>query len=224
LMVLSMVVDSLGAGSTYLQIQLLDRAASGARITWEEVTANSDRQDWVDLLQLGVVISTAVAFMMWSYRVHGNLRALGARNLRYSPGWAVGIWFIPIFNLFVPFLIMREIWAGSDPAGLRTDPLQRSYGGTWALVGCWWGFHLLKWLADQAGIQLWLRARTVPQQIVSGWADVLGDLATLPAAVFAILVVGHVDRNQQQRHRLRQAAAPPVSSTSGLPPRLDWLK
>lgn len=39
----------------------------------------------------------------WIYVAHKNLPALGAENLRFRPGLAVGSFFIPIYNLWGPF-------------------------------------------------------------------------------------------------------------------------
>src|SRR5688572_6359973 len=59
------------------------------------------------------VIAT-VFWCMWVYRTYRNLPALGAEGLNYSPGWAVGYYFIPVLNLFRPFQVMRETWRASD--------------------------------------------------------------------------------------------------------------
>ncbi|MFC1995866.1 DUF4328 domain-containing protein [Chloroflexota bacterium] len=44
-------------------------------------------------------VITAVLFYMWIHRAHRNLPSLGVSGLKYSPGWAVGGFFIPILNL-----------------------------------------------------------------------------------------------------------------------------
>ena len=70
------------------------------------------------LSMIAVFIATVVAFSMWIHRAYANLPALGnpKEGLEYSPRWAVGGFFIPIVNLFVPYRAVKEIWVKSDPA------------------------------------------------------------------------------------------------------------
>src|SRR4029077_16520575 len=95
----------------------------------------------VDLTGLGrfiVSIVAVVAFCMWFYRAYKNLKGWRIPGLKYSPGWAVGYFFIPILNLFRPYQIAQEIWKASDPqvpleAGFRWHDNKGS-----SLVGTWW--------------------------------------------------------------------------------------
>lgn len=67
------------------------------------------------------LLAAFVLFIIWSFRVAKNGRALGY-PASLSPGWAIGGWFIPIANLFLPYLSIR----GGAPAD------------TQALVLRWW--------------------------------------------------------------------------------------
>ncbi len=70
------------------------------------------------LLLYFIMACTTVPILMWVYRAHANLRESGMEELRHSPGWAVGSYFIPIANLFVPFSAMRALHNrsnGEDP-------------------------------------------------------------------------------------------------------------
>lgn len=60
------------------------------------------------LLQITVFIATAIFFLIWLYRVYGNLRSLGASTVEYTPGWAVGWFFVPLANLVIPYKIVHE--------------------------------------------------------------------------------------------------------------------
>lgn len=96
------------------------------------------------LVSLAVRLATGLAFLVWFYNAHDNLRLLGARGLEYSPGWAVGYFFIPILSLFRPYQVAQEIYRASNP----DVPLDRpsgwrlSSGST--LVGLWWAFSLVE--------------------------------------------------------------------------------
>lgn len=92
----------------------------------------------VYLLFAVVMIATIVLVAMWIYRAHANLRAAGIEDLQFTPGWAVGWYFIPFANLFKPFQAMRELWnaslAQTDSFGQEADSRLKTWWGTW-IVG-----------------------------------------------------------------------------------------
>lgn len=81
----------------------------------------------LSLIQFLCYIITIVVFLIWLYRATANLTPLKAEVNEYSPGWAVGWWFIPFANLIKPFQVVREVWCESDP---ETIP-----GETFSLAG-----------------------------------------------------------------------------------------
>ena len=97
---------------------------AAAGVHWHAISAiqewahNSQFRSAVDIKRLTsllastgflVWLGTATAVLMWVHRAYRNLPALGARDMAYSPGWAVGWWFIPFLNLVRPYQVVREI-------------------------------------------------------------------------------------------------------------------
>jgi len=39
---------------------------------------------------------------------------VGTRESRFTPGWAVGYWFVPFVNLVRPYQIVADLWLRSD--------------------------------------------------------------------------------------------------------------
>jgi hypothetical protein len=66
------------------------------------------------ILTLALTIATGIVLAVWSHRAASNARARGAGT---SPGWASGGWFIPIGNLFVPFVQFRKALRIGGDAG-----------------------------------------------------------------------------------------------------------
>jgi hypothetical protein len=66
-----------------------------------------------------------ICFLVWTHRCYRNLQAFGVADLRYTPAWAVGYFFVPIMNLYRPYQVFKEVWQASDPTvideGLGTD-------------------------------------------------------------------------------------------------------
>lgn len=63
----------------------------------------------VAILEILLRVATITFFLIWEYRAFNNLSVLRARNLEFSPGWAVGWWFVPFANLVKPFQVVREL-------------------------------------------------------------------------------------------------------------------
>jgi hypothetical protein len=80
----------------------------------------------------------------WIKLANENVRALGAKNLEFSPGWAVGWFFVPIANLFKPYKVMNEIWSAThSPGNWKKNENHRA-------VQKWWGL----WIGSSGLIQL----------------------------------------------------------------------
>jgi hypothetical protein len=105
---------------------------------------NSDRLvSLAALIHLGVFVLAAVAFLMWLYRAVANNHALGAYELRFTPGWAVGWWFVPFANLVRPLQIVAEAWRAADPSASRSTAETRSHLRAPAIVIAWWLLYLI---------------------------------------------------------------------------------
>lgn len=86
---------------------------------------------------IAAYLLSALFVGMWIYRAHANLFAAGLDGLVYSPGWAVGWFFIPIANLFKPFQAMRELWTAShaEPDGFAAPAPHE--------LAVWWGTFIV---------------------------------------------------------------------------------
>lgn len=164
------------------------------------------------ILEFVIYITTVVFFLMWMHRAYKNLRALNPANrLDYSPGWAVGSFFIPFANLIFPYRVVKEIWQKSWPR----DEALFSAPSPPATFPLWWTFWLL---ASFAGNITW-RVNFDPNIAESTKAMVsIGDGAlSILAAVFAYLVVDAIDKRQEETSR-RENLEPP----SGPPPPVTF--
>jgi hypothetical protein len=164
-------------------------------------------QGLVMLLQFPLRIAVIVVFLVWLHRAYTNLTALKANYTEYSPGWAVGYWFIPILNIFRPLQVVQEVWRESDP---EFDPelnFLSANMGTKPLLLAWW----LCFLASNIAIRILDAA--VESEAFPVVAVVAGIL-TAVAAYLAILVVREITARQDLRARkislLTQNDQPPA--------------
>ncbi len=86
-------------------------------------------------------IASVVLVAMWIHCAHRNLHELGIDGLEFTPGWAVGWYFIPFANLIKPFQAMRELRNASLGEG---DNFNADAPGELKLWwGCWLGGNII---------------------------------------------------------------------------------
>lgn len=205
LLAATVVIDVIAVGSGLAEVGLLDRAIDGAFITEAEATANDVRQGLIGLVQIVLFVGTVVAFLMWLHRARRNLPALHARDLRFSPGWAVGYFFIPILNLFRPYQAVKETWKASDPTTLHPTAWKDSRGSS--VLRWWWAFWLIMNWLGMIAFRISLAAGD-DLSVLRGASvmTVLADFFEIVAAVFAIFVVREIDRRQEEKYHMLSAA------------------
>jgi hypothetical protein len=151
----------------------------------------------------GLVLITAVLFIIWMWRAAKNNEALGRVQARLGPGWAIGGWFIPLANLVIPVLVMQDLWRGSDSSVPRGD-IRWRIGSRSALVGWWWAAFILSLI--RIGVGSSDRNQTLSQARTNTVLAIVGIGFTVAAAVLAILVVRKLTERQEACLRAQQAA------------------
>jgi Domain of unknown function (DUF4328) len=196
------VISVLIGGSHY---GLLDQAQTGG-VTDVQLQRSDLRIAFVSIAQVLVLIAAAVLFLRWFYRAYSNLEPLGATALRSRRGWAIGIWFVPILNLWRPKQLADDIWRASDPG----RPIQQ--GGGWrdakvpALLGWWWGFYLLTWLVANYALRSEGGVADIEQEMTATGAYLVSDVTAIVAALLAIKVVTRLTERQEARASKVRAA------------------
>jgi uncharacterized protein DUF4328 len=154
--------------------------------------ANGDPiQGIVGLLQSGLGIVTGIAFLKWIYRAYKNIQGFGAQGLRFSPGWAVGYYFIPILSLIRPVQVMSEIWRASD------DPRYWSQRECSWLIAVWWILFLLYTGVTQIALESAFNATSNEQWTLAAVMAILGDLFSIPLSIVALRIVTEIYRRQK---------------------------
>ena len=222
LLLVTLALAVVGIASGLLQVELLSRAAHGG-ITDAEMAANDSRQQLIGQLQLLVLLASALAFLIWFHRAHKNLPALGGRELKYSPRWAVGGFFVPFLNFVRPVQVMREVWHGSDPAGTERDaspagPGIRNQLGTPPLVNLWWGILILSSLVGNAIFRMGVTENpTLDQLQMMSALLVLSDVIDIPSALVAFSLITRITNWQTERQKRMLWPGAPVPGPQPIP-------
>lgn len=130
----------------------------------------------VGLGQWLIGLAAFVVFLLWLYRLNKNLRALSGEQLKITPGWAVGWFFIPVASLWMPYSAVKEVWQVSH----------RGTGRGSAFVGWWWAAYLVNSVAMQV-------ANAVAGSVVvaddNATAAIVWEFTDGVAAVFSIVTL-----------------------------------
>lgn len=167
-------------------------------IQQEQATANAESMlFWADILailNLCAYMGAIVTFCCWLYRAYRNLAALRVDGLAYSSGWAVGSFFVPFANLVVPFLVMKELWKGSDPAFVDEASNEWNRARGTSLQSLWWAAWLVGSITG--GTSAYYAAEGL-----DATASSLGALSAASVAFAGVMLIVLVVRITKRQHR-----------------------
>ncbi len=149
------------------------------------------RQGTVAIFQLIAYIAVAVAFFIWVHRANTNVRGFGVR-LRFSPGWAVGCFFVPFLNLFMPYQAIKEIWKSGGGAADKCN--QVNFG----LVECWWALYLISAIVRAIGRYMISHADAARQQDYAVAVTILAGIIEICLVVASIMLISKISQMQQK--------------------------
>src|SRR3989442_1773133 len=197
---LGVVIAAIGVVSSWEQLELLGRRSFSA----SEFAVNWGQQQVIGLLRLALFVVNSIVFARWIYRANQNVRALGATGLRATPGWAVGSFFVPVFNLWKPYQAMKELWqASQNPAAWQG--VTRT-----ALLPLWWTIWLLGNVLEQASFKATMSAMSAPQlETLKGAIaqQMLSDIVFIPLCIVAVTLVSRICRAQEVARSTSQGTA-----------------
>ncbi|MFD7028661.1 DUF4328 domain-containing protein [Streptomyces sp. NPDC059917] len=130
----------------------------------------------VGIAQLVLLLGTGVVFIVWFHRTRVNGGVFRPDLFVQGPGWAIGSWFIPIVNLFLPFRIAQDVWRASVQAA--PDGSARAVSVT--PVTIWW-------------------VTFIGSNLIARASDSVGSLLSAVSAVFAVLFVRRLTAMQHAK-------------------------
>ena len=193
--------------STVAEIGLLQQVANGGAISEADANRNDSRQALLGYLYIGGFVVATISFLVWLNRASDNLAALDVDDQRFSPGWAVGWWFVPIMWLFRPYQVVKEIWQGSHPDTAASDPFQWRDAPVSPLLGLWWAAWLVSnWVSNIAARLFFAGDGTAEDLIRADWLSVISSAISLVALALVIVLVRQITSNQAGKHSALQSA------------------
>lgn len=192
------------------EISTIDDFVDGTAST-NALSASDSRQAAIALLVFIAFVLTAIVFIRWFHAAYRNLVALGASELRFTTGWAIGAWFVPLLCFWWPKQIADDIWRGSDPEAPPAQGLAFREGAVAAFVTLWWVFWLATSIGGNLAVRVLFSADTLDDYRNSARVDIGVSLLDIAAAVLAIGVVRRITARQLERESQLAAVEPAPS-------------
>jgi hypothetical protein len=143
-----------------------------------------------------------IAFSLLVYRLNFNTHALGVENMKFTPGWSVGWFFIPIAHLWKPYQTLKEIWNKNQFIEVSGLSEKRSA----KFIGLFWAFFILSNSLGWGVLRLSLKATELPQLMMLNKLTLLSDLMEIPCYVMTIILVERLCKVHMQHFATRSQA------------------
>ena len=192
-----LVVGLLSVFSGWTLVAFVQRATEGLGVEPGRAQEIDAHQELLGRLQLAARILGGIAFLTWFHAAHKNLAAGGLRKLSYTPGWAVGGFFVPILSLFRPYQVMGEVWRGSSYLAAPGDTSSWREKRESPLVGVWWGCYVVAQITGLIGARLLHAEGDADGYLTSAWISLSSDGLEVAAAVAAVALVLQISRLQE---------------------------
>ncbi len=189
--------------SDWLEVQMLQRMVDGAIVAEGEADTNDERQLMIYGASILVYLMTAIVFMRWTYLASRNARSLVDEKLEYSPGWAVGWFFVPIANLWKPYQVMIELFKASHPDYIENW----SEAPSTPEISRWWTVWIFAFVIGRVSSRMSMRAETTEQLLGSSQVLLVCDVISVALGIAAIMLVSKLQSWQIEKFdRISEAA------------------
>ncbi|MFE2009243.1 DUF4328 domain-containing protein [Streptomyces sp. NPDC059491] len=141
-----------------------------------------------------VFLATAIVFVLWFHRLRRNAEVWAPDLQGRTPGFAIGCWFIPFGNLWIPRAIAVDIWRAS-----RREPYAADGRGELALLNGWWTCWVVGTLVNWVSGQMYKTESTTENWTMATQWSLVGYVLDAVAAVLAILFVRRLTSMQHAK-------------------------
>jgi hypothetical protein len=185
------------------EYEYLQGLSKGLYLTEDLATEAEDIKDkWVGTAGIfqSFVLFHLVALFMWVYRMNYNTRALRNvttvdEDMKFTPGWSVGWFFVPIANLWKPYQALKELWVFNHPPQVSEHDRKKKI----SFIKWFWAFTLISTSLGQRVVVKGFFAEELPQLIQLNKLTFVSDFADIPFYVMTIILVERIYRLQMER-------------------------
>ncbi|SER75128.1 DUF4328 domain-containing protein [Actinokineospora terrae] len=171
-------------------------------VTEEQLRVATERTNILSYAWLAGVALSGIAFLAWLWRARINSARICDAPQRLRIRWAVLAWVIPIGNLWLPQMVLGDVWRASRPdtpargGDLRKVPPSK-------LIAIWWALFVLMHAVDLFAVNLLTRDSSVATFESVFFANSISGALAVLTALTILVVMRRVDRWQDDREMIR---------------------
>lgn len=191
------IIGLVSMASGYLEYNLLSDYQNGTYTSQEQAVADGQasdqRQKIIGIIYIIIYVVSGFLILRWIHRANYNARQLGAENMKFSPGWSIGFYFIPILTLWKPYQAMKEIWkASKEPSDWQSQK-------TSDILTLWWILWLISNFLGQTIFKRAVGAEELEELMDLNLITQVSDATNICLALVLLSIVNKV-YNFQMRH------------------------
>ena len=181
--------------SSLLQVDLLQKMDSefyqSESVMMRDAEANDSRESALGFIFLAIWIPSSVSVLMWIFKAHKNALRYGIKK-KFSAGWAVGSFFVPIISLVRPYQAMKELYLCSE------YPISWQNEKTGIILPIWWFLWLVTAIIDQIIMRWWLSDddSSFNELINMTYIDICSSSFGIILIIIFVKIISTIQRNQ----------------------------
>ncbi len=197
LLYLQIALAATNIASSLLQYNLLSDFQNGVYQgdpAGKDAAAQSNdlRESIVGITTFILFLFTAFFILKWIYRSAQNAKILGFNPMKTSPGWAIGWYFVPFANLYMPYKAMKEIWLASH------SPVASNERENTALIGWWWALFIISGVLGRIELQTALHSNTIDELLAATKVEIVSAAFDIPLNLVFLSLMARIVKAQKQ--------------------------
>lgn len=146
---------------------------------------------WVALGAIFIVLYSG-----WLHRSYTNLIKQEVQGLQHTPAWTIGWNFMPVMQLFKPYMIMKEIWRATFYADGASKEWQRQEVPR--IFPFWWLFFVIGILT----LFNWLLfGQTFFSLKMGAWLSIISAISLIISGLMLVKIMKQITRTQIARFK-----------------------
>jgi transcription elongation factor Elf1 len=181
---------------------LLDMISGKTANLYSRALANDSRQILLSLLYLAAGMASSIAYFIWFYRAHKNLRRANVPGLKHASCWTVWGYFVPILNFFRPYQMMAESWKGSATMSGKYNYDELMALSTSAKIKWWWALVFIAIPINVTGGIIRDSADNIQDLMTATRLSILGQVIYIIDFILLIYLIKEITRHQSNARKI----------------------
>lgn len=198
---LNIIIAVVSIGTTSFEYKFLSDIKIGAYTSSELILAdstfNDTLQNLMDIVQLLVFVVSGILILRWIYITSYNAHQLSTSKMKFTPGWSIGWYFIPIFNLWKPYQAMKEIWKVSE------NPTNWEKQSVPSMLRWWWFFWILDGFFSKLSFQFKMRASEINELMRADLIYLISDFTFIILSFSLLTIIDEIYKMQISNYSIK---------------------